>query len=231
MWQRVWIWKRKLKKGVTYCVRWYDKRGRMRTQTTGPDRKLAERIRSEKEVELNHSSLDEQKRIRFDDFAASDVRTQTGRIAVRSVVELERTFRHFRRLCVPEWLADVDVAMVEEFFSARLGEVAKATANKELRTMKAAFNRAVRRGYLRENPGRYVKPVRIAEKTLRVLSPAEVGILLDACLTDRWRAFIALAVTTGMRRGELLGAFTYVLDRLIPVPEPADANVDPSGPI
>jgi integrase len=204
MWRRVWIWKRKVKKGVTYCVRWRDKRGRIRSESIGSDRKLAERMRTEREMELNRGSLDNQKPMRFDDFAASDVRTQTGRIAARSVVELERTFRHFRRLCSPEWLTDIDLAMVEEFFSARLGEVAKATANKEVRTMKAAFNRAVRRGYLRENPGRYVKLVRVPEKTLRVLSPEEVGILLGACLTDRWRAFIALAVTTGMRRGELL---------------------------
>ncbi len=49
-----------------------------------------------------------------------------------------------------------------------------------------------------------MKAVREPEKEIRVLSPEEVGKLLDACPSLRWRAFIALAVTTGMRRGELL---------------------------
>ncbi|MCP3885401.1 MAG: tyrosine-type recombinase/integrase, partial [Propionibacteriaceae bacterium] len=101
-------------------------------------------------------------------------------------------------------MTDINTVMVERFYSARLEAVAKATANKELRTVKAAFTRAVRRGYLRENPGRYVKPVRVPQKALRVLSTGDVGKLIEACPTDRWRAFIALAVTTGLRRGELL---------------------------
>ena len=91
-------------------------------------------------------------------------------------------------------MTDINTVMVERFYSARLEAVAKATANKELRTVKAACTRAVRRGYLRENPGRYVKPVRVPEKSLRVLAPAEVGDLLAACPSDRWRAFVAQAV-------------------------------------
>jgi hypothetical protein len=46
--------------------------------------------------------------------------------------------------------------------------------------------------------------VREPQKVIRVLTPEEVGKLLAACPSDRWRAFIALVVTTGMRRGELL---------------------------
>lgn len=79
-----------------------------------------------------------------------------------------------------------------------------ATANKDLRHLKASLNRAVRRGYAAENPARWVKPVREPERQLRILSTTEIGDLLRACPSVWWRAFVAVAVITGMRRGELL---------------------------
>jgi integrase len=203
MWHRVWIHTRKTKKGKSHSVRWYDRRGRQQSQTVGSDKRLAERLRSEKEVALN-SPEQELDRISYNDFVTEELGVLDKRLAAKSVVEAERALRYFSEICGPRNMTDINTVMVERFYSARLEAVAKATANKELRTVKAAFTRAVRRGYLRENPGRYVKPVRVPEKSLRVLSIDEVGDLLEACPSDRWRAFIALAVTTGLRRGELL---------------------------
>jgi integrase len=203
MWRRVWIHKRKNKKGRSYSIRWYNRRGRMRCQTTGPDKRLAERLRVCKEAEINSASYEEIERISYDDFVTEELAVIEGRLAAKSVVEAARALRHFGEICGPRAIADIDLAMVERFYSARLDRVARATANKELRTVKAAFNRAVRRNYLRENPAQYVKPVRVPEKALRVLSPDDVSRLLNACPSITWQAFIALAVTTGMRLGEL----------------------------
>jgi integrase len=203
MWHRVWIHTRKTKKGKSYSIKWYDHRGRQHAKTVGSDRRLAERIRSEKEVALN-SPEKELDSISYSDFVTEELDVLGKRLAASSVIDAKRALRYFSEICGPRTMADIDLAMVERFHSVRLGTVAKATANKELRTMKAAFTRAVRRGYLRENPGQYVKPVRVPQKALRVLSADDVGKLLDACPSDRWRAFVALAVTTGLRRGELM---------------------------
>jgi len=94
--------------------------------------------------------------------------------------------------------------MVERYFAERLREVSAATANKELRTLKAAFSRALRRGYLERNPASDVKQVREPEKTVRVLTAEEIGQLMSACPSPRWKTLVALAVTTGMRLGEML---------------------------
>lgn len=72
-----------------------------------------------------------------------------------------------------------------------------------MRTVKAAFSRARKRGYLRENPADEVKQVREPERTIRVLDEGEIGKLLSACPSTRWRALVVLALTTGMRLGEL----------------------------
>ena len=57
MWRRVWIWKRKLKNGQTYCLRWHDDAGRIRTETIGPDRKLADRLRAFGKGARGHRNL------------------------------------------------------------------------------------------------------------------------------------------------------------------------------
>lgn len=46
---------------------------------------------------------------------------------------------------------------------------------------------------------------KVDQKAPRVLTADEKTTLLDACPTDQWRAFVFVALTTGCRRGELLG--------------------------
>jgi len=201
MWRRV--WKRKLKDGTTYCIRWYDKRGRVRTETVGPDRKLAERARTQREADLNSGRYTYVTRVSFPEFVEEELELMEGRLAPGTLEQVRISLEHFDRICRPGPVCEIDVPTVERFHAARLSEVSEATANKDLRHLQASLTRAVRRGYLQKNPAKAVRPVREAEKEIRVLSPEEVGQLLEAC-PPWWRALVAVAVTTGMRRGELL---------------------------
>jgi len=204
MWRRVWIWKRTLKKDQTYCLRWHDETGRIRTETVGPDKRLAERLRTRREEDLNSGRLRGIRKIAYETFQNEELEAMNGRLAESSLESLERTLAGFGEVCKVKWLADVTPAMVEGFFSERLRCGSLATANKYLRTLKASLNRAVRRGYLERNPASDVKQVREPEKELRVLTPQEVGRLLSACQSVRWKVLVALAVTTGMRLNEML---------------------------
>ena len=204
MWRKVWIWERKRKEGKTYCVRWLDDRGRTRTEGVGPDRRLAERIRTQKESDLNSGKVEAIDRVGFDAYMSEELEIMKGRVSPSTIKGLDLTLGHFRRICEPGCVADIKPKTVEAFLSQRLKEVRLATANKDLRTLKASLSRGVKRGYLLKNPAADVKSVREPEKEIRVLSTEEVGKLFDACPSLRWRAFIGLAVTTGMRRGELL---------------------------
>ncbi len=204
MWRRVWVWERRLKKGKTYCLRWHDDEGRVRSETVGSDRKLAERLRGEREHGLNAGTLHEPRRISYGEFVAEELILMRSRLAPSSLEGLEFTLRSFGELAGDRALAAITPGLVERYFAQRLERVRLATANKSLRTLRAAFNRAVQRGYLSENPADGLKPVREPEREVRVLTPEEIGKLLEASPSERWRALIALAVTTGMRLGEMV---------------------------
>ncbi len=79
----------------------------------------------------------------------------------------------------------------------------KATVNKNIRTLKSSLNRAVELGYLLKNPVSNVKQLREPERKVRVLRGMEIERLLVACHSIRWKAFVTLALFTGMRLSEL----------------------------
>jgi len=203
-WRKVWIWERELKGGTTYCLRWHDDRGKVRTETVGPDRKLAERLRTQREAELNSGKLNESPDVSYEEFKETELDAMKGRLPESSWGELERSRRKFGEITGVEELSDITPAVVEKLLSRRLGEVSPATANKNLRTVKAALTRAVDRGHLEENPASKVTQVPEPEREIRVLSKEEVQKLLEAAPSLRWKALISLGVTTGMRRGEML---------------------------
>ena len=189
MWRRVWIWERKGRNGSTYCLRWHDDRGRIRTESVGRDRKLVKQLRHKREFELNAGRLRSVTPVAYKGFVEEELEAGAGRLAPKSLADLEHTLRSFGELCEVETLLQVTLGMVEQYYSRRLREVSPATANKNLRALKAAFNRAIRRGHLDENPVKGLKPVREPEREIRVLSPEEVGRPLLACPSPPWWAW------------------------------------------
>jgi len=131
------------------------------------------------------------RRISYRDFVKEELEIASGRAAQGTLEQMEICLKHFGAICHPNTVADINTAMVEQFYSRRLREVARATANKELRHLKACFGRAVMRGYMSRNAASAVKPAKEAEKAVRVLTGEEIGKLLSACPSAGWRALVA----------------------------------------
>jgi integrase len=76
-----------------------------------------------------------------------------------------------------------------------------------LRLVRQMLNHAVDWGYIRDNPAakvRYPKiPRREKEMESNILTPAEIRLLLEH-VPDRWGALILVAITGGLRIGEIL---------------------------
>jgi integrase len=73
------------------------------------------------------------------------------------------------------------------------------------RTLSQALSHAVRLGVLFKNPAQQVKPPKPDRREIKILGKDEIGTLLKAA-SGTWHYLPALvAVTTGLRRGELLG--------------------------
>jgi integrase len=73
------------------------------------------------------------------------------------------------------------------------------------RTLSQALAHAVKTGVLFKNPAEAVKPPRPQSREIAILTKAEIATLLHAAEATRLYILVLVAVTTGMRRGELLG--------------------------
>jgi integrase len=82
--------------------------------------------------------------------------------------------------------------------------LASATVRKIHSTLHKALSQAVSDGLIPRNAAD-VKAPRPAPEEMRPLSEGEARTLLEAARGDRFEALYALAITTGLRRGELLG--------------------------
>ena len=71
--------------------------------------------------------------------------------------------------------------------------------------LRAALAVAVRDGLVGRNVAALARPPRAERREMRALTAGEVRSLLDATVDDRLGPLYALAVSTGMRQGELLG--------------------------
>lgn len=72
-------------------------------------------------------------------------------------------------------------------------------------TLHKALKQAVMDGLIPRNATEAVKPPQVRREEMRPLAPEQVKVLLQAARDDRLEALYVLAVTTGLRQGELLG--------------------------
>jgi integrase len=102
-------------------------------------------------------------------------------------------------------LKNLTTAHVRGLITGKLeAALAPATVRKIHSTLHKALSQAVSDGLVPRNAAD-VKAPRPVPKEMRPLSEAEARMLLEAARGDRFEALYVLAITTGLRRGELLG--------------------------
>jgi integrase len=72
-------------------------------------------------------------------------------------------------------------------------------------TLHKALKQAIMDGLIPRNATEAVKPPQVRREEMQPLSPEQVKVLLEAARDERLEALYVLAVTTGLRQGELLG--------------------------
>ncbi len=119
--------------------------------------------------------------------------------------------RHLQRIACNCPLTELTLEHLDRYKADRLkghgdkrGPVSAVTVNIELRHLRAAMSVAVRWKLLPSNPFSGVRLLRIPEKAPAFLSYSEFRALLAAAAADWFREILIVAVSTGLRRGELL---------------------------
>ena len=112
---------------------------------------------------------------------------------------------------VPIWgefmLHRITTRAIEDYKLQRLESVSQTTLNRELNTVKSMFKMALEWGYLEESPATPVKWLRTPRGAFRFLAEEEAAKFLGAAQQSEnphLFAIVALALHTGMRRGEIL---------------------------
>jgi integrase len=102
-------------------------------------------------------------------------------------------------------LSKIGPADLQLLYADRLAAGLSPTTVRHLhRFLHRVFDQAVRWGATPRNPVTLVDPPRVVRHEFRALTPTEARCLLAGLRGDRLAALYVLALTTGMRQGELL---------------------------
>lgn len=196
---------------ITYFLDFIDEQGKRQRLSLGhSNKRLAEKQRAEKEHELLRGVVTPES-MKLSKFM-EDSLTKTGKqIRQSSKIEYERAMNHFI-----DAVGNIDYQFVthrhgEHFLQYALDKGwSKATVKKRLREISRFFQVAVLRGQLDENPLRNVKAPKAPKKNIRIYSLDECRRMLKTATEYKgqdglnWALLITLALTTGMRKSEIL---------------------------
>ena len=187
--------------------------GKRRREKVGTSKKLAETVLSKRKVEIAEGKfLDvlRKEKIKFEVFSEEflNIHSKANKKSWKSdFYNLKKLKEHFGG----KYLFSITLKDIEKFKLARSNEVAPATVNRELATIKTMFSKAVAWGRLQENVSRSVKFLKEPTGRLRFLEREEIIKLLANC-NKKLRPIVILALNTGMRKSEILGLKWHDVD-------------------
>lgn len=101
-------------------------------------------------------------------------------------------------------LSEINARMIEDYKSHRINAIKDISVNQDLQVLKGFFNKCIEWGYLGQNPGKFVRKLKVKESKLpRYLSEEEIKTLLEAC-SPRLYPIVCTLLETGMRISELV---------------------------
>ena len=196
------------KRRHSWTVRWYGTTGK-RYSKDFTTRKLADRYARNLQGRIAIGKQDKPAKITLSDFMEEHTRVMTGQVAHASLADQKRALRLFEKYIGGRiGLHELKPRHAESFIAHRLScGIAVGTANKDIRTLKSIFNRAIDlRGYLMEgqNPFGRIKQRKKAPKPLRYVSIDEYQRLMQSASSLWWQGLVSLAYGSGLRKGEIL---------------------------
>lgn len=197
-------------RGFTYVLR-YEENGNRKWKTLGhSNRKKAEKQLAQKEKELQMDYF-EPTSMRLRNFMKDSLKRTGDQIRESTRIDYMEAMKDFIRIVGNIDYLRVQQAHGELFRQSCLDEGASpATVAKKLRALKRFFSLAVQRKQLDENSLEFVKLPKVPKQRVRVYSAEEISRMVRAASELQkesvleWDVLISLAVTTGMRKSELL---------------------------
>jgi len=161
-----------------------------------------DRLRLEKKAEIEGRAIRPPEPVTFEAQADRFLELYS-KMNKRSWKSDELSLRHLKEFFGERLLSEVTAEAVEEYKAKRRAEVSPATVNRELACLKTCLNKAVEWGKLEKSPAAKVKKFREPNSRERFLTIDETNRLLGQA-ADTLRPVLIVALSTGMRKGEIL---------------------------
>ncbi len=197
--KKPWVYKRKGIKG--WWTGWYE--GGKRKAKALPGNALAEHFRHMKYTQLNSDVFTSV--VDFDWRQMVEEYRQFKQVEGRkesSIYEVLLTLRHLERLVGSTSSREITQQNLDAFVLKRSEEVGKNTLNKDIANLRAFLNWAVRNRFVAS--GLEIRKIKVPHKPVVALSVQQVrDLLTTAAKYPTLRLRVLLAVTTGLRRGDI----------------------------
>lgn len=197
--RKPWVYRRKTIKG--WWVGWYQN-GKRKAKAL-PSKTLAEHFRHIKYTQLNSDVFTGVVYVDWDRMLEEYRRfKQVEGLADASIYEVLLTLRHFKRVVSPTTSREITQLTLDKFVLKRSEEVGRNTLNKDIRNIKAFLIWAAKNHFVASSLE--LKKVKVAQKPVTSLSPQQVrDLIAGASGYPALRLRVLLAVTTGLRRGDI----------------------------
>lgn len=202
--------KKKTKDGFVWFVDFHFEGKRYRKSTRTNDKKLAELFRKDIEVRIakGEFGFQEAKKNQTDleGFMKRYLEFSIATKAENTYLLDKQALGVLKRFLGNILLKNITYSRLEDYKVKRSGEVKPASVNIEIRHLKAAFEMARKWGYIKENPFREVKQIRIKGTNLPKFIPKDdIKALLSVIQEGDFKKLIQFYLYTGCRRNEALG--------------------------
>lgn len=223
--QLVRLWERPSYDGrrFRYYLLYTDLQGRRRQKSLGhADRRKAERQRAQFERRLTMDVMDPDS-MKFRDFVEDSLSKTGDQIRESTRQGYRSAMEDFIRVMGNLDYQRISLSDAEYYRQHCLDKGnTPATVAKKLTEIKRLFQTAVERKQLDENPLRYLKRPKCPENEIHIYSDAECERIVQAARyvtarsngqrRPRWDLLIIAALSTGLRRGELLNCTWQDID-------------------
>lgn len=171
----------------------------------GPTKKDAERELNENLPAVQEGTFRDIKKVSFREFGKIWIESHVkANIKETGYSEYERVVSRLTNHFGDALLQNITGAHIQTFIGKRLKEIQSSTAQHETIILKEMLKHAYQWGYMKKNPGEFIKNPRRTKKKVLILDIPEVYKLLDH-IPSHYYVAVLTASLTGVRANELWG--------------------------